>query len=51
MSRPFKIFFVLAAVIGGVWLQYLIDDGLGDRHFDFTAGANFGHCRLTPPAH
>ena len=29
MSRPFKIIIVLAAVIGCVWLEYLIDDGLG----------------------
>jgi len=29
MSRPFKIIFVLAAVIGCVWLQFLVDDGLG----------------------
>ena len=51
MSHPFIIIFVMAAVIGCVWRQYFIDDGLGDRHFDFTAGANFGLYRLTPPAH
>lgn len=33
------------------YAQKISRRGAQDRHFDFTAGANFGLYRLTPPAH